>query len=323
MSAPDEFEQIARLFRPLTRGAPGALDLKDDAAVLPQRPGCDLVVTKDAIVEGVHFLAGDPPELVARKLLRVNLSDLAAKGAEPFGYFLAVGWPKTFDAAARAAFADGLRADGEHFDLPLLGGDTVSTSGPWFASLTALGWVPAGRMVRRGGARPGEVVLVSGQIGDGWLGLQAARGEIADPDGALAGRYRTPEPRLALREALRAYASAACDVSDGLIADAGHIAEASGVSIEIALERVPLSPAGQAWLAAQPDERAARVSLATGGDDYEVVCTCAAGAEAGIIALAAGEGVVLTPIGTVGEGAGVSATFAGQPVEVGRGGFQH
>lgn len=323
MSAPDEFEQIARLFRPLTRGAPAALDLLDDAAVLPRRPGHDLVVTKDAIVEGVHFLPDDPPQLVARKLLRVNLSDLAAKGAEPFGYFLAVGWPKTFDAAARAAFAEGLRADGEAFDLSLLGGDTVSTAGPWFASLTALGWVPAGRMVRRGGARPGDVVLVSGQIGDGWLGLQAARGEIADPDGSLAARYRTPEPRLALREALLAHATAACDVSDGLIADAGHIAKASGVSIEIDLERVPLSLAGQAWLDAQPDERAARVSLASGGDDYEVVCTCAAGAEMAIVALAAEIEVPLSRVGRVGEGTGVRATYRDREVEVGAGGFQH
>ncbi|MCC7266040.1 MAG: thiamine-phosphate kinase [Caulobacteraceae bacterium] len=323
MSAPDEFEQIARLFRPLTRGAPEALDLKDDAAVLPQRPGYDLVVTKDAIVEGVHFLPDDPPELVARKLLRVNLSDLAAKGAEPFGYFLAVGWPKTFDAAARTAFAEGLRADGERFDISLLGGDTVSTTGPWFASLTALGWVPTGRMVRRGGARPGDVVLVSGQIGEGWLGLKAARGEIADPDGALAARYRTPEPRLALREALIAHATAACDVSDGLIADVGHIAEASGVSVGIDLEHVPISPAGEAWLAKQPDEQAARIALAISGDDYEIVCTCAPGAEAGFKAVAAERRVVLTPIGRVREGKGVSATFNGQPVDVGRGGFQH
>jgi thiamine-monophosphate kinase len=323
MSAPDEFEQIARLFRPLTRGASEALDLKDDAAVLPQRAGYDLVVTKDAIVEGVHFLPNDPPELVAKKLLRVNLSDLAAKGAEPLGYFLAIGWPQTFEAAAREAFASGLKADGERFDVSLLGGDTVSTSGPWFASLTALGWVPAGRMVRRGGARPGDVVLVSGQIGDGWLGLQAARGRIADADGLLAARYRTPEPRLALRVALLAHASSACDVSDGLIADAGHIAEASGVALEIALERVPVSPAGRTWLGAQPDGLTARVSLATGGDDYEIICTCATSAEAEIIALAAAEGVALTPIGTVGQGAGASATFAGQGVEVARGGFQH
>lgn len=323
MSGPDEFEQIARLFRPLTRGAPEALGLLDDAAVLPQRAGYDLVVTKDAIVEGVHFLPNDPPELVARKLLRVNLSDLAAKGAEPFGYFLAVGWPKSFDAAARAAFAKGLRQDGEAFDLNLLGGDTVSTSGPWFASLTALGWVPAGRMVRRAGARPGDVVLVSGQIGDGWLGLAAARGEIADPDEALSGRYRMPEPRLALREALLAHATAACDVSDGLIADAGHIAEAGGLSIEIALECIPPSPAGQAWLAAQPDEQAARIALAIGGDDYEIVCTCATNAEARLIAMAAEEGVKLTPIGQVGEGTGLSVTYAGELVDVGHGGFQH
>lgn len=323
MSAPDEFEQIARLFRPLTRGAPAALDLLDDAAVLPQRPGYDLVVTKDAIVEGVHFLPDDPPQLVARKLLRVNLSDLAAKAAKPFGYFLAVGWPKAFDAAARTAFAEGLRADGERFDLSLLGGDTVSTPGPWFASLTALGWVPAGRMVRRGGARPGDVVLVSGQIGDGWLGLAAARGEVADPDGSLAARYRTPEPRLALRKALLAHATAACDVSDGLIADADHIAKASGLRMEIDLDHVPLSVGAANWLTGQSDRAAALARLATGGDDYEIVCTCAPDAVGEMTRAASSVGVALTPIGRAGEGAGVAASCGGRPVDVGRGGFRH
>ena len=193
----DEFGEISRLFRPLTRGAPGAFDLSDDAAVVPQRPGFDLVITKDAIVEGVHFLAGEAPELVGRRLARVNLSDLAAKGAEPFAAFLAVAWPAHFTQADRAAFAAGLGADLGDVGASLLGGDTVATPGPFTASLTALGWVPAGRMVRRAGARAGDQLWVSGAIGDGWLGLQAARKQIADPDGYLEGRYRRPQPRLA------------------------------------------------------------------------------------------------------------------------------
>ncbi|WP_312164381.1 thiamine-phosphate kinase [Phenylobacterium sp.] len=304
---PDEFGQIARLYRPLTRGAPEAFDLLDDAAAIPSRPGFDLVITKDAMVEGVHFLAGEAPDLIARKLLRVNLSDLAAKGAEPYGYFLAVAWPRDFDWPARQAFAAGLAADGEAFGLALLGGDTVSTPGPLTLSLTMLGWVPAGRMIRRAGARPGDLVMVSGTIGDGWLGLAAARGELPDPDGYLAGRYRLPSPRLDLREVLAAQASAAADVSDGLVADARHIARASGVRLRLELERLPLSDAARAW----SNGAAGLAALASGGDDYEIVCT--------------GPSPIpgLTVIGDVVAGEGVEVRAAGALVDVGAGGWRH
>src|SRR4051812_26499278 len=195
----DEFSEIARLFRPLTGGVAGAFDLLDDAAVIPQRPGWDLVVTKDAIVEGVHFPEGEAPDLVARKALRVNLSDLAAKAAEPFACFLAVAWPTRFEARDRERFAQGLAADLETYDVSLMGGDTVVTPGPFTVSLTAMGWVTAGQMVRRSGANPGDLVLVSGAIGDAVLGLMAVRGELQDPDGRLTYRYRLPEPRVDLR----------------------------------------------------------------------------------------------------------------------------
>ena len=175
-----EFDFIARVLRPLTFGAPEALGLSDDAAVVPSRPGFDLVITKDAMVEGVHFLPDDPPGQVAQKLLRVNLSDLAAKGAEPYGYFLAVAWPGHMDAVARTAFAAGLEADQRRFGLKLFGGDTVSTPGPLTLSATLLGWVPTGAVVRRDGARPGHRVLLSGTIGDGGLGLRAAQGGLAE-----------------------------------------------------------------------------------------------------------------------------------------------
>jgi thiamine-monophosphate kinase len=312
--APGEFEQIARLYRPLTRGAPEALDLLDDAAVIPQRPGFDLVVTKDAVVEGVHFPEGERPDLVARKLLRVNLSDLAAKGAEPWGYFLAVSWPSGWDWAARQRFAAGLAEDGETFGLALLGGDTTSTPGPMTASATLLGWVPAGAMVRRGGARPGDQVLVSGTIGDGWLGLEAVRGRIDDADGYLAGRYRIANPRVDLREMLRARASAAADVSDGLIAAAGHIARASGVGMRLDLARLPLSEAAARWLDSQPDQAAARVRLASGGDDYEVVFT-ASPEDAAV----SGQAI----IGQVVEGAGMTVVYQGREVDPGQGGWRH
>ncbi len=310
----DEFGEIERLFRPLTRGAPGAFDLLDDAAVIPQRPGFDLVVTKDAIVEGVHFPSGEAPDLVARKLVRVNVSDLAAKAAEPFAAFLAVAWPTSFAQRDRERFAMGLASDLEAFGLDLLGGDTVKTPGPFTCTLTAMGWVPAGRMIRRAGARPGDRLLVSGAIGDATLGLAAVMGEISDPDGRLTHRYRIPEPRIDLRETLRRHATAAADVSDGLIADARHIAEASGVGLTIDLDRIPLSGAAATWLEGQADVAASLLRLGTGGDDYEVVCTMASG-----VRKPAG----FTVIGEVREGAGVEVLAAGRPVDPGDGGWRH
>src|ERR1700761_1791297 len=227
--------------KPLTGGAPEALGLLDDAAAIPARPGFDLIVTNDMIVEGVHFLASDPLDLVARKLLRVNLSDLAAKAAAPWGWFLAVAWPARCGWAEREAFARGLAEDQARFGLNLLGGDTTSTPGPLTLSATLLGWAPSGQARLRSAAREGDVILVSGTIGDGWLGLKAALGEIAAPQ-ALQ-RYRLPEPRLGLREALTA-AHACADVSDGLLADVGHIAIASRLGVEIDLDRLPLSADG-------------------------------------------------------------------------------
>ena len=312
MSGPDEFSEIARLFRPLTRGAPGAFDLLDDAAILPSRPGFDLVATKDAIVEGVHFHGAEAPDLVARKLLRVNLSDLAAKAAQPFAVLLAVAWPANYDSRARAAFAHGLGEDLATFDVDLVGGDTVSTPGPLVASLTALGWVPEGKMVRRAGAHVGDVLAVSGTIGDGALGLAAIRGEIEDLSGYLAERFRLPSPRVDLCEALRAKATAAADVSDGLIADAGHIATASQVELQVQLDRLPLSGPARDWVAAQPDPADALLHLATGGDDYEIVATFAGDPPEGF-----------TAIGRVTPGSGVSVRFGANPVAVGRRGWTH
>jgi thiamine-monophosphate kinase len=311
MAGADEFGEIARLFRPLTQGAAGAFDLLDDAAVVPQRPGFDLVITKDAIVEGVHFPLGERPDLVARKLVRVNLSDLAAKAAEPFACFLAVAWPKSFGAEERSTFAQGLGEDLQAYGVALLGGDTVSTPGPFTASLTALGWVPAGQMLRRAGARPGDTLAVSGTIGDGVLGLAAVRGEIDDPGGFLAGRYRLPTPRLDLRAAL-AGASAAADVSDGLIADAGHIAEASGVRIALDLDRLPLSAAARSWAEVQSLGAAALVKLATGGDDYEVVAAFSSDPPLGF-----------TAIGTISAGQGIEVRYGGDPVAIDHAGWRH
>ena len=325
-SDPDEFETIARLLRPLA-GAPEALGLMDDAAAIPGRPGQDLIVSNDAMVAGVHFLDADPLDLVARKLLRTNLSDLAAKGAEPYGYFLAIAWPTGAGWAERERFAAGLAEDQARFGLTLLGGDTVSTPGPLILSMTILGWTPSGAMVRRSAARPGDRVLVSGTIGDGWLGLQAARGELGGvaPAAAewLAGRYRLPEPRLELREVLRARAGGAADVSDGLIADAGHIARASGVQLSLHLERLPVSEPASQWLADQPDRALALAALATGGDDYEIVLTAAPAHVQALIAEAEAVGVALTEIGEAVDGEGALALFEGRELLLERTGWRH
>ena len=311
---PDEFEQIARLYRPLTRGAPEALALLDDAAVIGSRPGYDLVITKDAVVEGVHFPWDERRDLVARKLLRTNLSDLAAKGAQPYGYFLAVAWPADTPFSSRQHFANGLEVDGAAFDVSLLGGDTVSTSGPLSASLTLLGWVPDGQAVLRSGARSGDLVMVSGPIGDGGLGLAAVQGSWPDQDGYLRGRYELPSPRLDLREGLRRWASACADISDGLIADAGHIATASGVALRLDLDKIPVSTAAQAWLDVQPDRALALSRLASFGDDYELVITAPPSAAAVL---------GLPVVGAVEAGSGITVTYAGQPMAAGARGWSH
>jgi thiamine-monophosphate kinase len=323
----DEFEAIARLLRPLTGGAPEAFDLLDDAAAIPSRPGHDLIVSQDAMVEGGHFLKHDPPGLVARKLLRTNLSDLAAKGAQPYAYFLAVAWPAAYGWPQRRAFAEGLALDQAEFGLVLLGGDTVATPGPLTASVTILGWVPAGRMVRRGAAAPGDRLLVTGSIGDGGLGLRAARGELSSLSPAdrawLADRYRLPQPRNGLAEALRDHASAAADVSDGLVADAGRIAIASGAGLRLDLDRLPLSAPAARWLAAQPDRTAALTALAVGGDDYEIVCAAPPDQADALSAAAQALGLPMADIGEVVAGEGVAVTCGGAAVAVGAGGYRH
>ena len=320
-----EFETIRRLFAPLAHPEWGR-GLTDDVAVVPSRPGHDLVLTKDAIVEGVHFLTTDPLDTVARKLMRVNLSDLAAKGAEPFGYLLACHWSPRCGWPERMTFVDGLRADQKAFGLALLGGDTVDTPGPASFSMTLLGWTPKGRTVGRAGARAGDLVFVTGAIGDGWLGLEAVQDKLTldtERVAALSDHYRMPMPRIDFALPIRDLASASIDVSDGLIADLGHLAGASGVGVEIDLETVPLSAAGQAWFDGRVDEQAALEKLVTGGDDYEIAFTAPARDEAALRREAERRHLRLTRIGRVTAGQGVIARFGGQPVAFDRPGFTH
>ena len=320
-----EFETIRRLFAPLAHPEWGR-GLKDDVAVVPSKAGHDLVITKDAIVEGVHFLPTDPLDTVARKLLRVNLSDLAAKGAEPFGYLLACHWSERCGWPERMTFVDGLRADQKTFGVALLGGDTVVTPGPASFSMTLLGWTPKGRTVGRAGARVGDLVFVTGSIGDGWLGLQAAQGKLSlEPDrlAALIEQYRTPTPRVEFAGPIQDFASASIDISDGLIADLGHMADVGGVRIEIDLELTPRSAAGQAWYDGRVDEQAALEKLVTGGDDYEIAFTARAVDEAALRREADRRRLRLTRVGRVVAGQGIVARFAGQPIPIDRPGFTH
>jgi thiamine-monophosphate kinase len=263
---------ISRYFKPLATD-PGAFGLTDDAAVL-NALGDDIVVTTDAIVEGVHFVSDDPPDTVARKALRVNLSDLAAKGAEPAGFVLTLAL-RSPDDAWLEPFARGLGEDARLFGCPLLGGDTVSTPGPLMISITAFGRVPSGRMVHRSGAKPGDRIVVTGTIGDAALGLELIRsGAVAVHADAgardmLVGRYRVPQPRIALAEAVRDHAHAAMDVSDGLAGDLAKLCAASGVSAVIDAPGIPLSAAAASLLARGTVgiER-----IVSGGDDYEILC---------------------------------------------------
>ncbi len=299
----------------------------DDAAVLAPEPGEELVVTTDTLVEGVHFLGCDPLADVAAKLLAVNLSDLAAKAAEPWGWFFTPAWSARVDADGRTAFAASLAAEQARHGLVLFGGDTVRTPGPLTLGATLVGRAPRGRTVPRDGARPGDGLWVSGRIGDAGLGLEAltgALGDVSDADRAVfVSRYRRPEPRLPLRHALREHAAAAADVSDGLLADLGRIAAASGCRVEVDLQQVPLSPATARWLDRRPDRAAGLVRLATAGDDYEVVCAVRPGEEAGFAAAASRAEVAVRRIGRATPGAGVQALYEGRPLRVDRPGWTH
>lgn len=300
-----EFEAIAEFFAPLAGNGAPAFELTDDAAVYTPPPGQALVLTKDAMVEGVHFLPTDPPDLVARKLLRVNLSDLAAMGAEAVGYLQATAVRPADAASWLKAFARGLAEDQAIFGCRLWGGDTTSTPGPITLSLTAIGLTPPGAALRRNGARLGDLIAVTGTIGDSALGLLARRGELEGLGAAalayLKGRYLLPEPRLAVGKCLRGVAHAALDVSDGLVADMAHICQTSGVGAQIRLADIPLSPAARAAITHDPR----RLADIFKGDDYELLFTIPPAKAAELHAIAPKTGVPITLIGEVVEGSAV------------------
>ncbi|MDX2223271.1 MAG: thiamine-phosphate kinase [Rhodospirillaceae bacterium] len=318
----DEFSLIRDLLAPLTRGAAGAYGLGDDAATIAPRPGCELVVTVDAVVGGVHFRTDDPPGRIAQKAARVNLSDLAAKGADPVGLVMALGVPVGTTDTWLRAFVAGLADDLDHFGVPLLGGDTTSTPGPLTVSITAFGNVPVGAMIRRSGAQAGDLLCVSGTIGDAVLGLASDPGLPAAGRTFARDRYLLPRPRLALGHALRGIAHAAIDVSDGLVADIGHMCAQSGVAAEIEAASVPLSDAGRAWLEARGDEALRR--MLTGGDDYEIAFTMPAARRDELPSLVAQGSVPVSIIGRITAGNGVKVRdAAGGELAFARSGYRH
>jgi thiamine-monophosphate kinase len=258
--------------------------------------GADIVVNTDAIVEGVHFLPDDPPDTIARKALRTNLSDLAAKGAEPAGFVLTLAL-RDQDEAWLAAFARGLGEDAQTYGCALLGGDTVSTPGPLMVSVTAFGRVPEGRIVRRQGAQVGDHVVVSGSVGDAALGLAVLQQRITATDAdALISRYRVPQPRCTLAQAVRDHATASMDVSDGLAGDLAKLCQVSGVSAVIEAAKLPLSAPAQALLQAGT---IGLELLVAGGDDYEILCTVPDAALVSFTAQAEQAKVAVTVIGQI------------------------
>lgn len=313
-----EFELIARYFAPLARGFKGAGGLKSDNAFLAADGRRDLVVKTDTVVSGVHFLADERPEFVAAKALRVCLSDLAAGGAEPFVYQLSLSLPRGWQERWVARFARGLAADQRRYGIVLCGGDTVVSPGPLTVTITAFGRVEHGRGLTRDGARAGDELWVSGTIGDGALGLLAARGRLGSR--ALEDRYRRPRPRASLGPRLVGIASAAADISDGLLADAGHIGDASRLGVTIERESVPLSAAARRALA---DDAALWANVLGGGDDYELAIAVPPRKRRALLAAGDAAGVALTRIGGFARGRGVRLTIAGRPARAPRTGYVH
>lgn len=294
---------IARYFKPLAT-ADGALGLRDDAAFYVPPEGHELVLTTDAIVSGVHFLQDDPPDCVAQKALRVNLSDLAAKGAAPAGILMTLALPAGIREQWLESFASGLKADCEQFACSVFGGDTVKTDGPLSVSIFVFGVLPRGTMVQRNGAKPGDRVFVTGTIGDGALGLKLLREparktawSLSDGEAKhLINRYRVPQPRVAIATAVRAHASAAMDVSDGLVGDLAKLCDVSNVSARIEARALPLSSAARKALAAEPG---LIETIAAGGDDYEVLCAIAPNRIDEFRELATAADIAVTDIGEI------------------------
>jgi thiamine-monophosphate kinase len=322
----NETELIQMYLAPLAVGAPGAFGLKDDAALITMDPGFDLVVSNDPVIAGVHFFADDAPQDIAWKALAVNVSDLAAKAAEPFAYTMALAFPDAPRRDWMTAFCAGLREAQAAFGCTLIGGDTDRTTGPLSIGITAVGRIPAGKLVRRNGAKIGDHVFVTGTIGDAALGLKLRYDVDAlnldeEHRRFLLSRYLRPAPRLAMAPVLRSNASASLDVSDGLLKDAARLAAGASASLEIASLAIPLSAAARAAFSQNAELMQA---IATGGDDYEILCAVAAENRDAFCAAAAQEQTLVTEIGTLRRGSGVTLVLpSGQAFAPPHTGYDH
>ena len=311
-----EFDFIARNFRPLA--GPGAFELRNDGAVLSSLPGEEFAISTDTMVEGVHFLPNDPPGTIGRKLLRCNLSDLAAMGAKPHAYTLNVTIPRNgrYSESWFDAFSQGLAADQDQYRIFLLGGDTTSIDGPLVLSATVYGRLKIGTALHRNSAKPGDGVWVTGTIGDAALGLQVLQGKLHDETGFLANRYHLPQPRTGVP--LYGLVSTAMDISDGLIQDCGHIAQESGVSLHINAANIPLSTAAQ-----QLGESVQALCM-SGGDDYELLMTCPPQNESALVEAFRLHGIMISRIGEVVPGSQVRVIDAhGHDIILDKIGWQH
>ncbi len=322
----NETELIQTYLAPLAQGMAGAFGLADDAALLAPEPGTDLVITSDPIIAGVHFFANDRPDDIAWKALAVNMSDLAAKGANPLAYMLTLALPEPPENSWMAAFAEGLRAAQEVFGCHLIGGDTDMTPGPLSIGVTAIGRLPAGTFVHRRGAKAGDHVFVTGTIGDAALGLAIRRdpklfGDIlTDADRSLlVSRYLRPSPRLGLAEALRAHASAALDISDGFLKDLARLS--GNLGIDVRLDALPLSSPVRTALTC---DAAVAGAILGGGDDYELLIAVPPGETEMFSRAAKLSGIRVSDIGTLEAGRPI-AVFAsdGTRIEPSRFGYDH
>lgn len=316
----NEFNIIKKYFKPLSNNFSGALNLEDDAAVVSPVSGYDFVITKDSITAGTHFFSDDLPENIAKKLLRVNLSDLAAKGAQPYAYLLSVNLPDYVDEAWLGSFCASFAADIKEFGGSLIGGDT--TKGRVLTlSLTAIGLVKSGKMIRRSGAKEGDIIFVSGTIGDAFLGLDIRKlsGDNKSLDNHLLARYLVPQPRVKLGLSLSDIANASIDISDGLVADLRHICEFSGVGAEIYLEKIPVSKPA---LEVLNEGKYNKTHLITGGDDYEILFTAPVSMRENIKKISLESGVSISEIGVI-SGGGLVVLDEGKVIDKLPDGYMH
>lgn len=323
MTRPGEFELIERYFARLS--GDGAFGLKDDAALLGVPPDKQLVVTQDAIAAGVHFFRDDPPDSIARKALRVNLSDLASKGARPVTFSMALGLPSDWREDWLSEFARGLAQDCSAFSLTLCGGDTFAAKGGPVISIAAFGFVEQSAYASRLGAAVGDQLFVTGRIGEGALGLAVRKGAFSMADSAMAdlllARYLVPEPPIAFASVIARFASASMDISDGFVGDLEKLALASGVGFDIPLTSIPLSPV---LATCSPDANEIALAL-TGGDDYQFLFTVPDGKVQDMLDMSARHDIQVTNLAVANPSPGAVSIIgqSGEPLKLDKTSWRH